>query len=72
MRYFLRIPVKITVQVLPAGCQLSYRKFYGFFLQCRALPARTIAPLRNAFQVISVVDMKFVFDLPSVVCDVAR
>ena len=31
MRYFLRIPVKITVQVLAAGCQLSYRKFYGFF-----------------------------------------
>ena len=27
----LRVPVKITVQVLAAGCQLSYRKFYGFF-----------------------------------------
>ena len=27
---FLRVPVKITVQVLAAGCQLSYRIFYGF------------------------------------------
>ena len=34
---FLRVPVKITVQVLAAGCQLSYRKFYGFFLQCTRL-----------------------------------
>ena len=25
-----RIPVKITVQVLAAGCQLSYRIFYEF------------------------------------------
>ena len=33
---FLRVPVKVMVQVLAAGCQLSYRKFYGFFvLQCR-------------------------------------
>ena len=27
---FLRVPVKVTVEVLAAGCQLSYRKFYGF------------------------------------------
>ena len=27
---FLRVPVKITVRVLTAGCQLSYRQFYGF------------------------------------------
>ena len=33
VRYFLRVPVKITVQVLAAGCQLSYHKFYGYFLQ---------------------------------------
>ena len=30
---FLRVPVKVTVHVLVAGCQLSYRKFYRF-LQC--------------------------------------
>ena len=28
---FLRVPVKITVHVLAAGCQLSYREFYGIF-----------------------------------------
>ena len=28
---FLRVSVKITVHVLAAGCQLSYRAFYGFF-----------------------------------------
>ena len=27
----LRVPIQITVHVLAAGCQLSYRKFYGFF-----------------------------------------
>ena len=27
----LRVPVKITVHVLAAGCHLSYRKFYGYF-----------------------------------------
>ena len=30
---FLRVPVKITVHVLAAGCQFSYRKLYRF-LQC--------------------------------------
>ena len=29
--YILRVPVKITVHVLAAGCQSSYHKFYGFF-----------------------------------------
>ena len=28
---FLRVLVKVTVHVLAAGCQLFYRKFYGFF-----------------------------------------
>ena len=33
IRNIIWIPVKITVQirVLSADCQLSYRKFYGFF-----------------------------------------
>ena len=30
---FLRVSIKITVHVLAAGCQLTYRKVYGF-LQC--------------------------------------
>ena len=32
VKYFLRVPVKITVQVLAAGCQLSYRTIYVFLL----------------------------------------
>ena len=27
---FFKVPLKITVQVLVAGCQLSYCKFYDF------------------------------------------
>ena len=34
---FLRLPVKISVQVLAAGCHLSYRKFYGFFFTVQNL-----------------------------------
>ena len=33
----LRVPVKIAVQVLAAGCQLSYRNFYGFFFTLHCL-----------------------------------
>ena len=32
--------LKVTVQVLASGCQYSYRKFYGFFLQCTVLMRR--------------------------------
>ena len=31
----LRAPVKITGNGLAAGCQLFYRKIYGYFLQCK-------------------------------------
>ena len=36
-RYFYGFPLNITVRVLAAGCQLSYRKFYGYFLLCKHL-----------------------------------
>ena len=65
VRYFLRVPVKITVRVLAAGCQLTYRKFYGFFysvylkvsiqsyhprLKTFSLAGPVIAPLSYNFQ----------------------
>ena len=48
LRYLLRVPVKITVQVLAAGCQLSYRKFYGFFT---VQPPNRIVSLSGLFLV---------------------
>ena len=40
---YLRAPVKKTGNGLTAGFQLSYRKIYGYFLQCGGAPVLYIS-----------------------------
>ena len=50
--FYKQSPVKITGYGLAAGCQVFYRKIYGFFLHCKFKTCLTFGDLELVFKAI--------------------